>query len=237
MSEINKDLLNESDFEINPELEQLFKKSNTPLGLIKEMKNIGFSSAKNFFKTIVFVVLLNLFFLFLSFYFVFNQWVTSSKILYVILIFIIGFVFIIYVIYKLYQLIRIDFGRYVFQQFKPLVRKISDVIILRSEEKINGFLNINEIERIITNYTSKVPVIFKNALIFVLRRIPAMSFVMEVYNNNSLSTTEQRSAFLNDKINSYVSNTLEERKKSKWFVWTITINVILQLFFVYLIYK
>lgn len=236
MNTFNENQTETIDFEISPKLERLLKVANKPLGMIKEMKNIGFSSAKNFFKTTVIFIFLNLFFLIVATYFLFTKDFASSKIFFTFLVFVFGFIFIFYSIYKLYNLVRLEFSGYVFEQFSPLVKKISEGIIAKSEEKINGFVDIRETQQIIGNYTSKVPRIFKTILIFILGRIPATGFLVDIYNNNSLRTTEDRSLFLNDKINSFVNNSIEERKNSKWLVWTIIINVAIQLGLIYLIY-
>lgn len=237
MNELDKSNNDNLEFELNPKLEKLLSLSNRPLAIIKEMKNLGFDSAKSFSKRIISSILLNLFFLFLSLFLLFKVHVTISKIIFVFLVIFIGLFFIIYTLFKLYGVVRLEFGGYIFNQFLPLIRKISFGIISKSEEKINSTTSIQETQQVFMNYIAKVPALFRKVLLFFFRKVPASSFVMEVYNNKNLTSTEEKSDFLMNKINTFVTTIVEEGKNSKWFSKTIIINVVVQLLLVYLIYR
>uniref|UniRef100_UPI0040494C31 hypothetical protein n=1 Tax=Flavobacterium sp. TaxID=239 RepID=UPI0040494C31 len=232
-SEPEIDLTNFSeDKEKNSKLLRLL---NHPWRLIKEGGKIGINGVKLFF-TVLFLFSFSNFFLFI--YAIIRLFATEfafSKLLYLLLVFIIGLGFTIFAIFQTYQQIIINTISVIYISLKPFFKRISEHIIDKSAILFKGNAeltkkNVNKVldfGTLINSKYRKLPSIIRNGMILILSAIPWVGMLTDVREEVAQGDKKGASSKLYKKMNGYIVETIFRDNNTQWIWWLLSINVVL----------
>ncbi len=217
--------------ESKPQLKKLIGLSKKPFSLAIALLKNGFTSIKKNLLYVMAIFFVNFVIISYSFYRLLKNEISGSEILIFIIILSVGLIGIGFIVFRAYKMVILDFYLYLFQQFHPFVKKLTDFLIELTEDKTEENVDFKNIQVNIRHYVSQVPWMIRKPILFILKFIPVANLLTEVYESeDDLSTTEAKSDFLFEKINENVSEFIEDQNSSKWFLIILGISLAIQLY-------
>ena len=238
----------EKEFEIEynnlPENEEnnnrLLQLLNHPWRLIKEGGKLGVNGVKRFFTVLFLFAISNTILFFYAIKRLFSTDFEFSKLMFVILVFILGLAVTIYASYRAYQYVIIDTMRVIYENLSSLFHKISELIIDKTEHvfKSKGKVSDNQLQKtldfgkMVNSRYKKTPKFLRKGIILILSKIPFAGMLIDLKEEITNGNKVEASSKLYNKMDGFISNTIFGNNNTKWVWWLLPLNLLVLLFLI-----
>jgi len=233
----------EKEFEITydniPENEgnnnKLLQLLNHPWRLIKEGGKLGVNGVKRFFTVLFLFSISNTILFFYSISRLFSTDFEFSKIFFVFLVLIIGLGITIYSSYRTYQYVIIDTIRVIYENLSSFFKKISELIIDKSEGLFQSKVDLSDNElkkaldfgKIVNSKYQKIPKFLRKGIILILNKIPFVGMLIDLKEEISKGNKLEASTKLYNKMDGFISESIFGNNNTKWVWWLLPINILI----------
>ena len=233
----------EKDFKITydnlPENEEknnkLLELLNHPWKLIKEGGKFGVNGVKRFFTILFLFSISNTILFFYSISKLFSTDFEFSKIFYAFLVLVIGLGITIYASYRTYQYVIIDTMRVIYENLSSFFKKISELIIDKSEGLFQGKADLSDNQltkaldfgKIVNSKYQKTPAFLRKGIILILNKIPFVGMLIDLKEDIVKGNKIEASTKLYSKMDGFISGTIFGNNNTNWVWWLLPINILI----------
>jgi len=208
---------------------RLMQLSEHPLRLLREGSKIGLGSVGRLCGILLLFCTVNLLLLGYAIY----KWNIGA----IALVMILGLLCTAYAGKRTYLIVILDLAKLVYKNTSPLFHIICAQIVehiskFREKQAINIQIEkVINVQKIIEDKLGKVPRIITNSVSFVLKQIPITNMLSDIQNVFVSGDKEQATAFLHEKIDKYVEESIFCKNTITWIFWLLPLNVIIPLIY------